>query len=207
MGILVDLGTLFYDLTLRYGVIGLALGAFFESLGIPAASAMIELTAGVLIINGRATFLETLIICDLGLVAGSLVSFYAGRAGTNIFERFYGQPAKESGRRSRAKKFIEIYGDKSVFFGQLFGPARTWISFPAGAMGMDVKKFTIYTALGGATYLTIIILISVYFTGFLQQRRDQILAYLSLPVIIGSVGIIILLIFLRRRLRLRRNGV
>ncbi|HEB12625.1 MAG TPA: DedA family protein [Actinobacteria bacterium] len=206
MDIFIEIGRFLYDLTLKYGVIGLAIGAFFESLGVPTASAVIDLTSGLLIINKRTTFIEALIVADLGLVAGSLASYYAGRAGASVFERFKKHPATGKNRQSRAQKLIEKYGDKSIFFGQLFGPARTWISFPAGAMGMDVKKFTIYTALGGAIYLGIIISLSIYFTGFITERLDQILAFLSIRTLLGLVAMIILLIFLRRWLLLRRNG-
>lgn len=99
------IGRFLYDLTLEYGVIGLAGGAFLESLGIPTASAVIDLTAGVLIINKRTTFLEALIVSDMGLTAGSLVSFYLGRLGSRVT------------KRSIARNWIEKYGDKAVLFG------------------------------------------------------------------------------------------
>lgn len=207
MNILTEMGTLLYDLTLRYGVVGLAIGAFFESLGIPTASTVVDLTAGILIINGRTTFLEALIVADIGLVAGSLVSYYAGRTGASVFGRFLKRPSAKNNQESRSKKLILKYGDKYIFFGQLFGPARTWISFPAGAMGMDIKKFTLYTALGGALYLSIVIFLSVSLTGFIQQRLDRILGFLTVPTLMGMVTIIILLIILGRWLLSRRNRV
>src|SRR3989337_1368107 len=159
MQVFVAIGRFLYDLTLRYGVIGLAAGAFLESFGVPTAAVVIDLTAGLLIISGRTTFIEALIVSDLGLVAGSLAAYYIGRAGAGVFEHWHRHPPDEAERRSRARRLIERYGDKAILFGQLFGPARTWISYPAGAMKMDVKKFTLYTALGGAMYCGIVITI------------------------------------------------
>ena len=200
---LVALGRVLYELTLSYGVIGLAAGAFLESFGVPTAAAVIDLTAGILIISGRTTFVEALIVSDLGLVLGSLASYYVGRAGANVFERFHRHAPDEAERRSRARQLIERYGDKSILWGQLFGPARTWISYPAGAMKMDVKKFTLYTALGGAMYCAIVITISVYATNFVRDRFDVIIGFLTLRVFVGLGLAIALLIFLRRRLRAR----
>ena len=203
MQIFVAMGKFLYDLTLRYGVVGLAAGACLESFGIPTAAVVIDLTAGLLIISGRTTFIEALIVSDLGLVVGSLAAYYVGRAGAGVFERWHRHPPDEAERRSYSRRLIDRYGDEAVLVGQLFGPARTWISYPAGAMGMDVKKFTLYTAIGGAAYCAIVITISLYFTNFIRARYNDILAWLSLPVIVGIILAIVLLVILRRWLRTR----
>ena len=204
MQIFVAFGRFLSQMTLRYGVIGLAAGAFLESFGIPTAAAVIEVTAGLLILSGRATFLEALIVSDSGLVLGSLAAYHIGRGGASVFERWHRHPRDEAERRSRARQLIKRYGDKSIFFAQFFGPARTWISYPAGAMGMNVKKFTIYTALGGAIYLGAIITLSVYLTDFIKRRFEEIISWVTtLPAAIGLILGIILLIFVRKWWRAR----
>ena len=203
MQIFVAIGRFLYELTLRYGVIGLAAGAFLESFGIPTAAIVIDLAAGLLIISGRTTFIEAVIVSDVGLVAGSLTAYYIGRAGAGVFERWHRHPPDEAERRSRAQRLIERYGDEAILFAQLFGPARTWISYPAGAMGMNVKKFTLYTAIGGAIYCSIVITISLYFTNFIKARQKEILDQLSLPVVIGIIATIVLLVWLRKWLKRR----
>ena len=204
MQIFVAIGRFLSQLTLRYGVIGLGVGAFLESFGIPTASAVIEVTAGLLILSGRATFLEALIVADSGLVLGSLAAYHIGRGGASVFERWHRHPRNEAEKRSRARQLIKRYGDKSIFFAQFFGPARTWISYPAGAMGMDIKKFTIYTALGGAIYCGAIITLSIYLTDFIKTRFEEIIRWLTtLPAAIGLISGIILLIFVRKWWRAR----
>jgi len=198
------IGRFLYQFTLRYGVIGLGVGAFLESFGIPTAAAVIDLTAGLLILSGRATFLEALIVSDLGLVLGSLSAYHVGRVGASIFERWHRHPRDEAEQRSRAQRLIQRYGDKSVLFAQLFGPARTWISYPAGAMGMDIKKFTLYTAIGGGIYCGAGITLSLYLTDIVKRRFEEILSWLTtLPALIGLVLGIILLVFVRRWWRAR----
>lgn len=191
--------------TLAYGVIGLAVGAFLESLGIPTASLVVDLTAGLLIINNRTTFLEAVIITDAGLVAGSLVSFYLGRGGSRLLRYFNRDNVTIEMHRFSAKNWIERYGDKAVFFGQLFGPTRTWISFPAGAMGMDVKKFVVYTALGGALYSSIVIALSWLLTSMIGDRLASIApaGYSSAWLI--ALSIVPLTLFAFHRMKKRRS--
>ncbi|MDP1808654.1 MAG: DedA family protein [Actinomycetota bacterium] len=204
MQIFIAIGQFLSQLTLKYGVIGLGVGAFLESFGIPTASAVIEVTAGLLILSGRATFLQALLVSDLGLVLGSLAAYQIGRGGASFFERWHRHPRNEAEKRSRARQLIKRYGDKSIFFAQFFGPARTWISYPAGAMGMDIKKFTIYTAIGGAIYCAAIITLSVYLTDFIKSRFEEILSWVTtLPAIVGLVLGLILLIFVRKWWRTR----
>lgn len=204
MQIFVAIGQFLSQLTLRYGVIGLGVGAFLESFGIPTASAVIEVTAGILILSGRTTFLAAVLVSDLGLVLGSLAAYHVGKGGATVFERWHRHPRDEAEKRSRARRLIDRYGDKSIFFAQFFGPARTWIAYPAGAMGMNLKTFTIYTALGGAIYLAAIITLSVYLTDFIKRRFEDILSWITTPpAAIGLVLGIILLIFVRKWWRAR----
>lgn len=171
-------------LTLSYGIFGLGAGAFLESLGIPAASAVIDITAGFLIISGKTTFLEALIVSDVGLVLGSLASYYLGYFGSNFYYRYRHKAIKKS---SKMRVWFQKYGDFSILFGQLFGPARTWISYPAGALGFNLVKFTIYTAMGGALYLTLAIFISLSLTKIIKKQLKLVLNYLHLPVLMGLV--------------------
>jgi membrane protein DedA with SNARE-associated domain len=181
--VLLEAGRWFYEVALSYGVIGLAAGAFAESFGVPTAAMVIELTAGILISTGRTNFLMALIVADTGLVLGSLASYYVGKAGAGLVRSRGGY--RETGT-SRAQVWIERYGDKAVLFGQLFGPARTWISYPAGAMGMDVKKFTLYTALGGAVYCSAMITLSVYFTEMIMGRPEVLISLFTFRVFLGA---------------------
>lgn len=196
-----------YRLTLAYGVFGLAGGACLESLGIPMAAAVIDMTAGILILNQRTTFVEAVLVADAGLVLGSLGSYFLGRTGSNLWMRKRRNlPAGRRGE-STAAKWLEKHGSKAIFFGQLFGPTRTWISYPAGAMRMDVKKFTFYTALGGAVYCTVMITASLYLTDLIRRQIDietasKVLGWSWIPMI--AVGGLLWLV--ARRGRRQRLG-
>ena len=197
------IGSLIYQFTLNYGVIGLGVGTFFESLGVPTAAIVIELAAGLLIISGRATFLSALIISTAGLTLGSLASYYIGYLGSQAFSRFRPKAVDEV-RHSKARVFLMRYGEISILFAQLFGPARTWISLPAGAMKLDVKRFTLYTAVGGALYCSAAIGISLFLTRIIKTEVKKLLNFISLPGLVGLVLGIVALFILWRYLRSRR---
>lgn len=199
--ILKAIGSFFGNLALRYGVLGLAAGMFAESLGIPTASVVLELTAGPLIVAGKTSYLEAVIFATIGLTLGSMVSYYMGYFGADLGKKLLnrgGKKAKE--QQSRFRKFLKKYGDLGILFAQLFGPARTWISVPAGALKMDLKKFIAYTATGGAIYCSIAIGFSVVITSALRLLYLRLL-YLVHPfiivLIIAAIVIAIVVLFYR----------
>ena len=143
-----EVAEFFVNFALEYGLIGLGASMFAESIGIPLASIALQLTAGVLISAGKATFLSAVLTATIGLTIGSIISYYIGYFGSILFK---GKNKKKK-KKSKIKIFLEKHGDSAVFFAQLFGTTRTFISIPAGAMRIDIKKFILYTFTGGFIY-------------------------------------------------------
>jgi membrane protein DedA with SNARE-associated domain len=192
------------DITLSYGVLGLGLGMFLESVGIPATSVVLELTAGTLIATGRTTFFVAVIVSTAGLVLGSIVSYAMGYYGLHFIGRFSPR-VLDAARKSRARDLLVRHGEISILFAQLFGTARTWISLPAGAMGIGFLRFVSYTAIGGAIYCAGAIGISLALTTVLRKYYRIILSYLHLPTIIGIIISIILFIVWLKYRKNRKN--
>lgn len=197
-------GQFLYDLTLEYGVIGLGIGTFFESFGVPAAAAVLDLGAGPLIVSGRTNFLTALVVAVTGLTLGSLASYYVGYAGAHVYGRWRPKEVDEM-RKSRARDLLMRYGDIAILFAQFFGPARTWISIPAGAMKLDIKRFILFTVIGGTIYCSAAIGLSLIFTRIIKAEIGRALRYISLPALIGLVaGVVLLIIVLWRLWRAKR---
>ncbi len=187
-----NISAFFGNLVLKYGVLGLAIGMFAESLGVPTASVVLELTAGPLILAGKTTYIEAVLFATIGLTLGSVVSYYLGYFGADLGHKILnrgGTKVKKS--QTKAQLYLRKYGDISILFAQWFGPARTWISVPAGAMKLDIKKFTLYTAVGGAFYCAFAIGVSVALTGVFRALYFKIVAQFKSPlgaaVIVGAV--------------------
>lgn len=186
--ILQNVSAFFGQLVFKYGVLGLAIGMFAESLGVPTASVVLELTAGPLIMTGKTTFLEAVLFATTGLTLGSVVSYYIGYFGADIGRKVLdkgGEKVKK--QQTKAQRFLRRYGDIGILFAQLFGPARTWISVPAGAMKLDIRKFVVYTAIGGAIYCSFAIGVSVALTGVFHALYHRLLTQLESPVGAGLI--------------------
>ncbi len=199
----------FLDLLVRkYGPAGIAAAMFAESAGIPFASSIVVVSAGTLISGGRLSFWTLLAASTIGITLGSIFEYSLGylsstagylirntRIGKRVLQRKQASRAK-----SRMRQFWESYGTFSIFMGQLFGVTRTFISFPAGALKMNIIIFIAYTALGGALFSAGAIGFSIVVTGFL----GLILRYAkTLPpwAWSGSLFILFLLIVMAIRLR------
>lgn len=186
--ILAGISSFFGSLVFKYGVLGLAVGMFAESLGIPTASVVLELTAGPMIISGKTTFIEAVIFATIGLTLGSVASYYMGYFGVDLGKKIFKRGAATVKReQSGAVRFLRKYGDVGILFAQLFGPARTWISVPAGAMRLDIKKFIIYTAIGGALYCSFAIGVSLAITGTFRALYLKLVHDMQSPLGAGLI--------------------
>ena len=157
----------------RYGPLGIAAAMFIESLGVPFAATVVFVSAGGLIHSGKVSFWQYLppILPELpGSIAGYLLG-YTGRTMGFILKltfRRHGLDRPENNGKSRIGRFIERYGNFSIFIAQMFGVTRTFISIPAGIMKMNLPLFITYTALGGALFSLASIGLSIFLTGVLR---------------------------------------
>ncbi|MEW5785502.1 MAG: VTT domain-containing protein [Bacillota bacterium] len=192
----------------QYGSLGIAAAMFAESAGVPFASAVIFITSGGMILSGKISFWSILLASTAGITLGSVcgysigfISIKAGRVLKNTFlSRFFARPVRPH-RQSRIYSFWEKYGSFSVFMGQFWGVTRTFISFPAGAMHMNILLFIIYTTLGGALFSLFAIGLSMLLTGFMGLLLKYLKLLLALPPWFwAGLGLLLLtaIIFYRR---------
>ena len=64
---------------------------------------------------------------------------------------------------TKADKWFEKYGDKSVLLGRLIPGIRELVSIPAGIFGMNPKKFLIFTFIGSCSWSVLLTGIGYYF--------------------------------------------
>ena len=169
----------------KYGAWGVAAAMLLESCGVPFVSTAVLLTAGPMILSGSTSFWALMGASTAGIITGSAISYSLGYLGGGV-GRAVGQfiyrnsnsknSVGRSPARSRIYPFIEKYGTYSIFAGQLWGVTRTFISFPAGAMQMNLPLFLLFTALGGAAFSLWVIGWSLVLTG----TAGLLLKYLKL---------------------------
>lgn len=169
----------------------LALGMAMESLGIPFAGFAAEMSATVLVSEGKMNFTLAVIAAAVGNTIGSMVSYGIGYKFGNIIRRKR-KDHKLAKREESLQEYIKNYGTVTIFFAQLLGFTRPFISIPAGLLKFDFKKFALATLFGGAIYSAY----SLYLTIIIRHYYDRFvypyigLSFVSLALLIGAGYII-----------------
>ena len=78
---------------------------------------------------------------------------------------------------------FDKYGSKSVLIARVFPIARTYISIPAGLMGMNIYVFVIYTAVGSFVWNTMLISAGYFLGGYGSLIKGNILFYVIMVLV------------------------
>ncbi|WP_066639637.1 DedA family protein [Desulfolucanica intricata] len=154
--------TLITDYIAALGYWGIALGMAIESANIPLPSEVILPFGGYLVSIGKLDFFWASMAGTIGGTVGSVVSYYIGLLGGRPFLVRYGKYIGLNEKKlAIADRWFERYGEATVFFTRLMPVVRTFISFPAGISGMDIKRFTVYTFLGSLPWSFLLVYLGV----------------------------------------------
>lgn len=143
------------------GYWGLALMTFLENVFPPIPSEVIMPLGGSLAAQGQLNIFGVILAGVVGSVAGALVLYYVGRLlEEERLVRWVDRHGKwvlvtKSDVRS-AFEWFDDHGKKAVFICRLIPAVRSLISIPAGACGMAMGPFLLYTTLGTALWSSLL---------------------------------------------------
>jgi len=105
---------------------------------------------------------------------------------------------------ARAFAAFERHGRSAVLFGRLVPVVRSFISVPAGVVGMPWPQFLVYTAIGSAVWNGVLIGAGVALgTQYeLVERYTGLLDWGLLAAVVGFGGWVVVRHVRRRRARL-----
>jgi len=187
------------------GVLGIFIMTFLESTFMPIPSEITMIPAGYLIQQGKMDLMSVLIASIIGTVGGAYFNYWIARKyGRGLFIRYGKYFMMTPAKLNKLESFFEKHGAISTFIGRLIPGIRHYISFPAGLANMDLKKFVIYTALGGAIWMSVLIALGYY----IGENKELMTTYL--PIIKGGMLLFIVLLMVtytwRRRVYARREA-
>jgi len=184
----------------QLGYAGVFVGMTLESVGLPIPSEVIMPFAGYVVWEGGLTLIGITIAGTLGCLAGSLIAYCIGLwGGRPLLERYGKYVLIRKSELDRADEWFEKYGDKAVFISRLLPVIRTFISFPAGIVHMDVRKFSLYTVLGSLPWCFALAYIGVLL-GPHWVDIEGLFKYLDIAVVLGIIALIAYLIYHRKRI-------
>lgn len=186
------------DFVHTLGYPGIFIMTFLESTFVPIPSEITMIPAGYLVQQGHMNLAWVMIASITGTIGGALVNYYIayyyGRRFLYAYGKylFFGHDKME-----KLEKFFASHGEISTFTGRLVPGLRHFISFPAGLAHMDVKKFCIYTGIGGALWMSTLVGVG-YFIGGRKEMIRRYMPYVTVAAI-AAVGLMVVVYMWRKR--------
>lgn len=186
----------------QFGYFGIFIMALLESTFVPIPSEVTMVPAGFLVHEGKMNLWIVLAASTLGAVGGALlnyvIAYHYGRRFLYAFGKymFFGHDKME-----KLDRYFAVHGEISTFTGRLIPGLRHVISFPAGLAHMDLKKFCIYTGVGGGLWMATLLLV-----GYLIGGNPE-LVHAYMPYITGAVVstvVIMVILYVRRHRRKKK---
>ncbi len=158
-----------------FGALGVFLLMVPESACIPIPSEVTLIFSGVAVHQGWMSFPLAVLAATAGNVVGSLLAYGVGASGV-----LAGVPLLSSALH-RWEGLIERHGTRAVFSARLMPLARTFVSLPAGALGVPLAPFVALTAIGCALWAVAFVLVGLL-AGAAWSEIDSVLGKALLVV-------------------------
>jgi membrane protein DedA with SNARE-associated domain len=185
-----ELASFLVDKIFDFGYIGIFLLMAVESSFIPFPSEIVLIPAGYLAYKGDMSITLIMISAILGSLVGAFINYYLAYFVGRAFLEKYGKYFFIShDTLCKMDRFFTLHGSISTFSGRLIPGVRQLISIPAGLSKMDIKKFSLYTAVGAGIWSLILVLLG-YFIG---ENQELIQTYLKEITIVVIIAIFLLL--------------
>mgnify|MGYP002519184003 CR=1 FL=1 len=172
------------------GYVGIVLLMTLESCFVPFPSEVVMIPAGYLASRGEMNAVVAVLCGVLGSVLGALINyficFFWGRAFVLKYGKFVGINEQKF---AKFEAFFNKHGEFSTFTCRLLPAIRQYISMPAGLAKMNLTRFVIFTALGSALWVSILVALG-YFVGenetLIKEYLHEILIAIVAFVIVAS---------------------
>lgn len=173
------------------GYTGIVLLMTLESCFVPFPSEVVMIPAGYLASKGEMNAVIAVLCGVCGSVFGALINYgicyFWGRAFVLKFGKFVGINEQKF---AKFEAFFNKHGEFSTFTCRLLPAIRQYISMPAGLAKMNLARFVIFTALGSALWVSILVALG-YFVGeneaLIKTYLHEILIIIVLFIIVASI--------------------
>jgi membrane protein DedA with SNARE-associated domain len=173
------------------GCPGIFVAMFFGNAMVPIPVEAIMIPAGYLVQAGQMHLWMLIGAAIGGDIAGSLFSYYlAFHFGRRVLlsygkHFFFGYE-----RMEMLDKFFASHGEISTLTGRLVPGLRHFMAFPAGLSHMNVKKFVVYTGIGGGIWTGVLTGIG-YLIGDNKELVKHYMPYVEAVVIAFVAAMIV----------------
>ena len=190
----------------KLGYAGVVLLMALESSFIPFPSEVVVPPAGYLASKGEMNLFLVILAGTVGSILGALLNYWiASRFGRDFLLKYSKYFFIDKEKFDKFEVFFNTHGEITTFVGRLIPVIRQYISFPAGLVRMDLKKFIFYTGLGAAIWCTILAYVG-YFVGnnidIIKENVDHIMLF-----VFPALFLLVALYVVRYKLKKRRETI
>jgi membrane protein DedA with SNARE-associated domain len=154
----------FYLLIEHYGYLIVFFGVMLGTMGIPFPSAAILLAAGVLVQQGHLHLGDAIVFGILGAILGNQIGYLVGHKAGRSFVLKWGRYVRLTPERlEQVEGLFARHGGKAVFAARFFSISRLLEALVAGMSRMRWGTFVFYSILGGAVWVTAVVLVGYFF--------------------------------------------
>jgi membrane protein DedA with SNARE-associated domain len=159
--------------------------------GIPFPSASVLLASGVLVQQGHLNLAETIAFGVLGAIVGNQIGYWVGHRSGKAFLLKWGRYVRLTPERlDRVDRFVTHEGGKAVFAARFFSVSRLLEALVAGMSRMRWGSFSFYSVLGGAVWVTAVVLAGYSFgQAWGKEQLWSRLSPLLVVVLFGAASI------------------
>ncbi|SFR44722.1 DedA family protein [Litoreibacter janthinus] len=159
----------FFALVASWGLVIVALSAYFSCLAVPVPTSAVMLAGGAFAAAGDMVLWQVCAAAYIAALAGDQTGFQLGRLGGNWLNARVETMPRRAALYARAKDAVDQWGGTAVFFSTwAVAPLGPWVNFAAGAAGLGVWRFTILDALGEAIWVSIYVALGYSFASNLD---------------------------------------
>jgi membrane protein DedA with SNARE-associated domain len=154
----------YYPLIEHYGYLVVFFGVMLGTMGIPFPSAAILLAAGVLVQQGHLHLGDAIVFGILGAILGNQIGYLVGHKAGRSFVLKWGRYVRLTPERlEQVEGLFARHGGKAVFAARFFSISRLLEALVAGMSRMRWGTFVFYSILGGAVWVTAVVLVGYFF--------------------------------------------
>jgi len=171
------------------GYVGIFILMFLESTFVPVPSEVVMIPAGYLAQKGEMNFIIATLMGVFGSLGGALFNYYFAARYGRVFLLRYGKYILLSPEKlEKLEHFFNKHGEISTFSGRLILGVRHLISLPAGYARMNLVKFSVYTTLGSAIWVLVLMFLG-YFVGSNEALIEHYLGRATM-IALGAIVLI-----------------
>lgn len=187
-----------------YLLVGLFLIVFFECvlLGVILPGDPFLFTAGLFAATGVID-VDLWLVCVLVTIAAILGNICGYWVGSKIGPALFARPKSKLFKKEQVDKvhrFFDKYGARAIILARFVPLARTLITTIAGIGRMDLRKYVVYSSIGGLLWATGMTLLGAVL-GQIPWVRDNVSTMLLLMLVIVVVVSVVPIITEARKKR------